>query len=161
MASLSREFGAYLQALGDPQPRVLTVADYLRDGFGERPAFAGVVAELEGEVVGYLLYCPAYDLDLGGRILYLCDLFVRESRRRQGVARALMQAAAEACRLMGGTALLWSVYIPNTAAASFYEKLGARYLRGLNFMQWSVVGVPPSLASPRQGLPRVLGEDSG
>ena len=75
-----------------------------------------------------------YDLDLGGRILYIIDLFVREGTRRRGVARALMEAAAEICRQMEGQELLWSVYAPNKMAAAFYEKLGAQYIRELNFM---------------------------
>ena len=134
IALLGREFVAYLRALGDPNPRSLTAEEYLRDGFGEHPAFAGLIAELESQAVGYLLYCQAYDLDLGGRILYIIDLFVREGTRRRGVARALMEAAAEICRQMEGQELLWSVYAPNKMAAAFYEKLGAQYIRELNFM---------------------------
>lgn len=138
VASLGREFVAYLQTLGDPDPKSLRAEEYLRDGFGENPAFAGLIAELEGQVVGYLLYCQAYDLDLGGRVLYLIDLFVREGRRRRGVARALMETAADICRQMGGQELLWPVWVPNKMAEAFYEKLGAGYVRDLNFMHWSV-----------------------
>src|SRR3990170_6703313 len=85
VAALGREFVAYLQSLGDPHPRSLSAEEYLRDGFGETPAFSGLVADLEGKVAGYLLYCLAYDIDLGGRIVYIIDLFVREDARRQGV----------------------------------------------------------------------------
>jgi GNAT superfamily N-acetyltransferase len=138
VASLGREFVAYLQELGDSTPNSLTAEDYLRDGFGENPAFAGLIAEVEGQVVGYLLYCPTYDLDLGGRILYIIDLFVREAARRQGVAHALMTRAADICREAGGQALLWSLYNPNKIAAAFYEKLGAQYIKDLSFMYWSV-----------------------
>ena len=138
VASLGSEFVAYLQDLGDRNPNSLTAEEYLRDGFGENPAFAGLVAELEGQIVGYLLYCPAYDLDLGGRILYIIDLFVREAARHQGVARALMTRTADICREMGDQALLWSVYSPNKMAAAFYEKLGAQYIKDLSFMHWSV-----------------------
>jgi GNAT superfamily N-acetyltransferase len=138
VASLGREFVAYLQSLGDSHPNSLTVEDYLRDGFSENPAFAGLIAELEGQIVGYLLYCPAYDLDLGGRILYIIDLFVREAARRRGVGRALMTRVADICREQGGQALLWSVYSPNKMAAAFYQKFGAQYIKELNFMYWSV-----------------------
>lgn len=138
VAALSREFAAYLQSLGDASPRSLSAQDYLRDGFGEQPAFSGLIAERESQAIGYLLYCPAYDIDLGGRILYIIDLFVSEEARRQGVGRRLMEAAADICRQMGGHALLWSVYTPNKTAATFYEKLGARHVSDLNFMYWSV-----------------------
>lgn len=138
VASLGREFVAYLQALGDSHPHCLSAEEYLRDGFGEDPGFTGLVAELDGQIVGYLLYCRAYDNDLGGRILYVIDLFVRESARRQGVALALMQEAANLCRQTGGNQLLWSVYVHNKAAAAFYEALGAKRIQSLQYMRWSV-----------------------
>jgi GNAT superfamily N-acetyltransferase len=141
VAALGHEFVAYLQSLGDASPRSLSAQDYLRDGFGEQPAFSGFIAERENQAVGYLLYCPAYDIDLGGRILYIIDLFVSENARHQGIASRLMEAAADICRQMDGHALLWSVYIPNKTAAAFYEKLGAQYVNDLNFMHWS--GRPP------------------
>lgn len=134
VALLGREFAAYLRSLGDLKPFSLSAEEYLRDGFGENPAFSGLIAELDGDVVGYLLYCRGYDLDLGGRIIYIIDLFVREMARRQGAARALMEAVADSCRQAGGKQLLWAVYTPNTLAKDFYEKLGATYIRDLQFM---------------------------
>lgn len=138
VALLGREFVAYLRSLGDLKPFSLSVEEYLRDGFGEDPAFSGLIAELDGEMVGFLLYCPSYDLDLGGRIIYIIDLFVRESARRQGVARALMKAVADVYSQSGGKQLLWAVYTPNTLAKEFYEKLGATYIRDLQFMHLPV-----------------------
>jgi GNAT superfamily N-acetyltransferase len=138
VALLGREFVAYLRSLGDPHPCSLSAAEYRRDGFGENPAFSGLIAELEGDVVGILLYCPSYDLDLGGRIIYIIDLFVRETARRQGAARTLMEAVARICRQAGGKQLLWAVYTPNTLAKDFYEKLGATYIRDLQFMHLPV-----------------------
>jgi len=52
---LAAEFVAYLAGLGDPNPRGITAAEYLRDGFGDRAAFQGLVAEDGTGVVGYLL----------------------------------------------------------------------------------------------------------
>jgi hypothetical protein len=49
-----------------------------------------------------------------------------------------MTTAADLCRKEGGQALLWSVYSPNKMAAAFYQKLGAKYIKDLNFMYWSV-----------------------
>ena len=134
VSALSREFIEYLRSLGDPAPRGVTAADYLRDGFGERPAFAGLVAEAEGRVVGYLLYHDGYDTDRPARILHVVDLFVTEGARRRGAGRALMEAAAAICRARGGRALFWSVYAPNAVARTFYEGLGARYTQDLMFM---------------------------
>jgi len=138
VASLGREFVAYLHALGDQHPHCLSAEEYLRDGFGEDPAFSGLIAELGGQVVGHLLYCRAYDNDLGGRTLYVIDLFVHEGTRRRGVGLTLMQEAANICRQFGGHQLLWCVYAPNKTALAFYEDLGAKYFPNLKFMHWSV-----------------------
>ena len=73
---LEREFADYLVSIGDTNPRWLSAETYLKDGFGAEPAFSGLVAESEGTVIGYLLYHPGYDIDLGGKILYVLDLFV-------------------------------------------------------------------------------------
>ena len=138
MALLSHEFAAYLRSLGDQGEYGFSAEVYLRDGFGQNPAFSGLVAEQDGEMVGYLLYCHGYDLDFGGRITHIVDLFVREASRRQGVACALMEAVADICRQAGGKQLLWAVYTPNALAKEFYEKLGARYIRDLQFMHLPV-----------------------
>lgn len=138
VAGLASEFAAYLRALGDPDPGQLTEAQYLADGFGPRPAFAGLIGELDAGAVGYLIYCHAYDLDRGGRVVQVVDLFVREAARGRGVGRALMEAVAGICRSAGGRQLCWSVYPPNERGRLFYEGLGAEYVRDLHFMHWKL-----------------------
>src|SRR3954453_13047975 len=93
VANMGREFVDYLHALGDAKAHSLTAEEYLRDGFGDDPAFTGLIAELGGDTVGYLLYTPGYDLDRGGRFLYVVELFVRARARRAGVGRALFEVA--------------------------------------------------------------------
>jgi ribosomal protein S18 acetylase RimI-like enzyme len=131
---LARQFADYLRGLGDKTDFKLNAQTYLRDGFGENPAFSGLVAEQDGNIVGYLLYHFGYDSDNAARILHVVDLYVNESVRRQGVGKALMAAAAKLSRDAGGMELFWSVYFQNKLALSFYEKLGAGYTGDLLFM---------------------------
>ena len=138
IGELAKEFQVYLRALGDGTRFAFTAETYLRDGFGPRPAFAGLVAELDGEVVGYLLYHFGYDTDRAMRLMFVIDLYVREINRRRGIGEALMRAAARTCREAGGRELIWSVLIPNKLAFPFYEHLGAKYIHGLKFMGWPV-----------------------
>jgi len=140
IAQLGLEFDDYLRSIGDDNPTSFGAATYLKDGFGEDPAFSGLVAETNGEVVGYLLYHPGYDIDRGGRIFHVIDLFVTEQARGQGVGRTLMEQTAEICRKAGGHELVWGVYLKNKLAMSFYEKLGARYLEqeSMTYMHWRV-----------------------
>lgn len=138
IGELAQEFADYLRALGDPSDFNFDSDAYLRDGFGANPVFSGLVAEANGEILGYLLYHQGYEVDEATRNLHVIDLYVREQWRRQGVGRALMDEAAKTCRRLGGTQLFWSVYVRNKAAFAFYESLGARYTQDLRFMRLDV-----------------------
>lgn len=64
---------------------------------------------------------------------FVFGLYVRPAARRQGLARSLMQAAAQALRDEGRQYVVLSVDTPNAAGRSLYEALGfvdaARTLR--------------------------------
>ncbi len=143
IGAMMAEFAAYLRSLGDEGELNGSAEMVRRHGFGSNPAFAGLVAEVAGEPAGYLLYHFGFDADRACRIVHVIDLYVRESARRHGVARALMELARDICRKAGGGGLVWSVYKPNTLAAGFYERLGATWIRDLDFMWWAVEGPPP------------------
>jgi hypothetical protein len=55
IGQLARQFPSYLQSLGDQTEFKFNAEVYLRDGFGADPAFTGLVAEVEGRVIGHLL----------------------------------------------------------------------------------------------------------
>jgi len=136
IGQLAEQFAVHLRSLGDPTDFKFDADTYLRDGFGPNPAFAGLVAEADGWVVGYLLYHFGYDTDRAIRLMYVVDLYVREDARRQGVGTALMREAARICQEAGGRTLVWAVYAPNKLAARFYERLGAHYIEDLKLMVW-------------------------
>lgn len=134
IANLASEFHNYLKDLGDQTSFYFNATTYLRDGFGPNPAFFGFVAEIEGAVVGYLLYHFGYDTDLSRRLTFIIDLYVGEKYRGRRIGTALMKRAAEAARDQEATDLFWSVYERNESALRFYEGLGARYVKGIHFM---------------------------
>ena len=131
---LAGELAEHLRSLGDTTDFQFNARTYLRDGFGDKPAFKGLVAEVDNDVVGYLLYNFGYDTDLAMRILYVIDLYVRPANRLQGVGRALMKRAGEICTAAGGKRLFWWVYSPNRPARNFYERLGAQYISDTEYM---------------------------
>jgi ribosomal protein S18 acetylase RimI-like enzyme len=45
-----------------------------------------------------------------------------------------MAEAAARCRAKGGRELLWAVFVPNRLAIDFYRRLGAEFLKNLEFM---------------------------
>ena len=134
IGTLAGEFAEHLRSLGDTTDFQFNAGAYLHDGFGDNPAFQGLVAEIDNDVVGYLLYHFGYDVDLAMRTLYVIDLYVRPANRLSGVGRALMKRAGEICTAAGGKGLSWSVYSPNRPAFKFYERLGARYVKDMEYM---------------------------
>jgi len=131
---LAKQFASYLRNLGDQTDFKLTAEAYLRDGFGLRPAFKGLVAEDDGLVIGYLLYHFGYDSDGAFSNLHVVDLYVDSMARKKGVGRTLMMAAAGIARQAGAREIIWSVYHANNLAAAFYERLGARRITEVFFM---------------------------
>jgi ribosomal protein S18 acetylase RimI-like enzyme len=134
VGAMAQELNAAMRALGDKNEGRFDAACFRRDGFGDRPAFKGLIAEEAGEPQGYLLYSDVYDTDMAQRALFVIDLYVRPAARGQGLGRALMDEAERLCRAAGGGALLWGVLHQNAAAMAFYEGLGARYVDDVRFM---------------------------
>ena len=134
IACLAAEFAQYLRGLGDTTEFRLNADALARDGFGPKPAFEGVVAEMAGGVVGYLLYHDGYDTDAACRLLMVADLFVTQAARGRGAGTALMREAREIAVSRGAKQCLWTVYQHNTQALRFYERIGGRYVQDLRLM---------------------------
>jgi GNAT superfamily N-acetyltransferase len=122
-AEVVARFAQALSLSDGGRPSRFTAEIYRRDGFGERPAFHALIAEIGGEPVGYALYYPGYDTDRATRGVYLADLYIMERFRRRGVGRILMQAVAKACRSDGGGWMFWSVLKRNRAGRRFYRTM--------------------------------------
>jgi ribosomal protein S18 acetylase RimI-like enzyme len=135
---LYAQSAAHLRSLGDRTDFRFNADAYRRDGFGDRPAFSGIVAVLDGKPAGYLLYTPGYDTDGATRFLFVIDLAVDEEVRGRGIGRALMDQAAAICRDAGGGLLFWAVYAKNQLALEFYRRLGAEPVTGGVFMTLAV-----------------------
>ena len=87
------------------------------------------MAEIGSELVGYASYHATYDSDVASRDLWLVDLYVDDSVRRQGVGRRLMAAMARTALEAGARTLWWGVRTNNVHAQKFYARLGARRSR--------------------------------
>jgi L-amino acid N-acyltransferase YncA len=121
---LFHEFVSYLSSIGDTVHYRFSAAQYLADGFGESPAFRGLVAEDEtGTVVGYVLFSPTYDGEYL-RGLFVIDLYVREASRGRGIGRALMERVHQLAKQEGLSRVSWNVHGKNAAALEFYRSMG-------------------------------------
>lgn len=88
-------------------------------GYIRRQSSLTLVAELAGEIAGYIV------AERGGRkVGHIITLDVRARARRTGVGSKLMDAAEERLRAMGCASILLEVAVGNAAAISFYHRHG-------------------------------------
>jgi GNAT superfamily N-acetyltransferase len=97
--------------------------------FGASPAAEAVLAERDGEVVGFALFHGSFSTWECLPGLWLEDLYVPPHHRRGGVGEALLRHLAAVAVERGYSRLEWTALQWNTPALSFYEKLGAEVLR--------------------------------
>jgi GNAT superfamily N-acetyltransferase len=140
---LIRALAAYER---EPGAVKATEADLLRDGFGEYPCFACLIAEYEGEAAGFALYFDNYSTWRGRSGIHLEDLFVLPRFRGQGIGKALLSAVAACAAERGCVRLQWDVLEWNQTAIDFYQGLGAQFLDEWRIMRVNDDGIR-SLAS--------------
>lgn len=93
--------------------------------FGSRPAAEAVVAEADGEVVGFALFFTNFSTFLAQPGLYLEDLFVAPSHRGRGIGEALLTRLAQLAVERDYGRFEWSVLDWNENAIRFYRRMGA------------------------------------
>jgi ribosomal protein S18 acetylase RimI-like enzyme len=93
---------------------------------GARPACHIVVSEnAERQIVGFALYFIV-DFTFRNRpMLYLSDLMVDETHRRQGIARELVETLCREANAQDCFRIKWGVASANKDAIAFYESIGA------------------------------------
>ena len=111
-----------------PDAVLATPEDFLREGFGEKPAFECLIAESSGEALGFALFFENFSTWTGRRGIYLEDIFVRQRARGRGAGLALMRALAGIVLERGGARLdLWVLHW--NPARRFYERLRFEQMR--------------------------------
>lgn len=97
-------------------------------------ARARVLLAHEGETpVGFAVYYFTFSTFAALPGIYLEDLFVKPSYRKQGVGKALLCALARVAKTTDCTRIEWAVLHWNENAIRFYKNLGA-----IPMNEWSV-----------------------
>ena len=99
-----------------------------RPGFWEElvsnPAVTVLMAEEDGELLGYMACGENRDPDAAPEVAELRNMFVAPASWRRGVGRALVDAGLDALRRRGYPEVtLWS-FAANDGANAFYEACG-------------------------------------
>jgi GNAT superfamily N-acetyltransferase len=106
---------------------VVATADSIRETvFGPGSCTEVLIAELDGEVVGFAIFFATYSTFLGRQGIYLEDIFVRKPNRGQGIGKRLLAEVARVAVARQCGRLEWSVLDWNKSAIDFYESLGAK-----------------------------------
>jgi len=83
-----------------------------------------LVAERDGTAVGFTQLYPMFSSVRTARLWILNDLFVAADARRLGIARALLDAAAQACREDGAAGVMLETGRDNASARALYRAAG-------------------------------------
>jgi GNAT superfamily N-acetyltransferase len=97
--------------------------DFLRERLTREESVV-LLAERDGAAVGFTQLYPLFSSVRTARLWLLNDLFVVESARRSGVARALLDAAADFARRDGACGLMLETGRDNVAARALYRAAG-------------------------------------
>ena len=117
------------------QPNAVVIEEetLVKDGFGSQPKFRSLIAEWDGETIGYAVFFGIYST-LKGSGIFLEDLYVREAFRGRGIGRALLCQVARIARQEGSYGIRWEVLAWNESAVKFYKSLDGKF-----FDEWRQV----------------------
>jgi len=96
--------------------------------FGPRPYAEAVLAEMDGQPVGFALFFHNFSTFRTQPGLYLEDLFVLPDYRKRGIGTALISHVAQIAVDRNCGRFEWSVLDWNESAIAFYQKMGAEVL---------------------------------
>lgn len=83
-----------------------------------------LIAERDSSAVGFTQLFPMFSSVRTARMWVLNDLYVDAGARRGGVARALLDAAADFARKDGAVRIVLETTVDNTAARALYRDAG-------------------------------------
>lgn len=127
LVRLVRELAAYEHAADQVS---LTEESLARSLFSPNPQVFAQVAELDGRVVGMIVWFVTYSTWRGCHGIWVEDLIVTSSARGRGAGRALLGHLAGLAEAAGYARVEWSVLDWNDPAIGFYRHLGAEPMDG-------------------------------
>ena len=94
--------------------------------FGDTPYAQVIIAEYQGNAVGYALFFHNYSTFTGRPGIYLEDLYVQPQYRGKGFGKSLLSYIAKLAVDRNCTRVEWSVLDWNEPSIQFYRSIGAK-----------------------------------
>ena len=111
----------------EPESVKLKLSDIENDGFGTKPLFECIVAEINKRIIGMAIYYPRYST-WNGPTIHLEDLIVSEQYKGNGIVTQLYSNFIKMAFNSGVKRVEWNVLDWNSPAINFYKKSGAKVL---------------------------------
>ncbi|MBY0348471.1 MAG: GNAT family N-acetyltransferase [Hydrotalea flava] len=108
-----------------PEEVTVTLQHFEESGFGEKPVWWALVAEVEGVVQAFALYYIRYSTWKGQR-MYLEDILVTEQMRGKKIGSLLFDALIQEAKEKKLNGMVWQVLNWNEPAIQFYKKYNAK-----------------------------------
>ncbi len=108
--------------------QVEATEERIRESVFEKEQAEVIIAEENGEAVGFALFFHNYSTFLGRANLYLEDLFVIPEARGKGYGKKLLKKLAEIALDRGCKRVDWSCLDWNKSSIEFYKSIGAKAL---------------------------------
>jgi GNAT superfamily N-acetyltransferase len=112
---------------------VATSAILEQNLFGERPYAEVLIAEFQGQAIGYALFFHSFSTFTGRPGIYVEDIYVQPQLRGKGFGKCLMSYIARLAIERNCSRMEWSVLDWNEPSIQFYRSIGAVAMDG-----WSV-----------------------
>jgi len=125
---VSALFDSYRMFYDQPSNRTLAL-DFIGERL-QRDESVILLVERDGRAVGFTQLFPSFSSVSAGRAWILNDLYIDQSARRVGAARALLQAAVEFARGTGALRLELETDHDNQPAQELYRSLGWQSYEG-------------------------------
>lgn len=119
--SFIKELAAYEKM----EQEVVATEQLLEEWVFDKECAEVLVAEMNGNPVGFALYFSNFSTFLGRGGLYLEDLYVRPAARGKGVGKAMLVKLCKIARLRGCGRVEWWCLKWNRPSIDFYHSLGA------------------------------------
>ncbi|MFC5526523.1 GNAT family N-acetyltransferase [Rhodanobacter ginsengisoli] len=133
--TLTPLFDGYRQFYGQPADPA-RARGFLMERIHQHESLILLARDEAGAGLGFTQLYPLFSSVRTVRTWLLNDLFVVAAARRQGIAAALLKAAAEHARALGAASLSLSTARDNVPAQALYESLG--WQRDQQFCEYSL-----------------------
>ncbi|MBS1551814.1 MAG: GNAT family N-acetyltransferase [Bacteroidetes bacterium] len=101
----------------------------IKDAFSGKPLFNVLLAESNGDILGYAFYFFTYSSFLAKKTLYLEDIFISGKFRNKGIGKLFFADLKRIAKKNKCGRMEWVVLDWNKNAIEFYTKLGAEELK--------------------------------